>query len=110
MPRRVNLPGADELFGRRKGTDDSARAHPESGAALPASSTSSGRVRHDEKITIYVTADELMSLERTRLSLRGDHGVAVDRGRIVREAIQLALEDVAARGDESALVRRLRAR
>jgi hypothetical protein len=68
----------------------------------------SGRVRHDEKITIYVTADELLELERTRLALRGDHGLAVDRGRFVREAIRLAIEDVAAHGDESALVRRLR--
>jgi hypothetical protein len=69
----------------------------------------SGRVRHDEKITIYVTADELLDLEHARLALRGDHGLAVDRGRIVREAIHLAIEDVAARGDDSAIVRRLRA-
>jgi hypothetical protein len=68
----------------------------------------SGRVRHDEKITIYVTSQELLDLEHTRLAMRADHGLAVDRGRIVREAIHLALEDVAARGDESALVRRLR--
>lgn len=69
----------------------------------------SGRVRHDERITIYVTPDELLDLEQTRLTLRSAHGVAVDRGRLVREAIHLALHDVAARGDESALVRRLRA-
>ena len=68
----------------------------------------SGRVRHDEKITIYVTGDELFDLEHARLALRGEHGVAVDRGRLVREAIHLAIEDVAARGDDSALVRRLR--
>ena len=43
----------------------------------------------------------------TRLTLRAHHGVAVDRGRIVREAIHLALRDVADHGDESALVRRL---
>jgi hypothetical protein len=68
----------------------------------------SGRVRHDEKITIYVTEDELLELEHTRLALRGDHGVAIDRGRLVREAIHLALEDVARRGSDSALVNRLR--
>ncbi len=67
----------------------------------------SGRVRHDEKITIYVTPDELVDLEQTRLALRSRHGLAVDRGRLVREAIHLALDDVARRGDESALVRRL---
>ena len=57
----------------------------------------SGRVRHDEKITVYVTADELLDLEHTRLTLRRDHGLAVDRGRIVREAIHLALGGVEAR-------------
>ena len=67
----------------------------------------SGRVRHDEKITVYVTSDELLELENTRLALRRDHGLAVDRGRMVREAIHLALEDIAARGGDSALVRRL---
>ena len=64
-------------------------------------------MRHDEKITVYVTADELLDLEHTRLMLRRDHGLAVDRGRIVREAIHLALEDAARNGADSALVRRL---
>lgn len=68
----------------------------------------SGRIRHDEKITVYVTADELLDLEHTRLMLRREHGVAVDRGRLVREAIHLALEDAAAHGEHSALLRRLR--
>ena len=68
----------------------------------------SGRVRHDEKITVYVTADELLDLEHTRLTLRREHGLAVDRGRIVREAIHLALEGVERDGADSALVRRLR--
>jgi hypothetical protein len=67
----------------------------------------SGRVRHDEKITIYVTADELHELEQTRLTLRRDHGLAVDRGRVVRAAIHLALDDIARRGEDSAIVRRL---
>ena len=70
---------------------------------------SSGRVRHDEKITVYVTADELHDLESTRLALRRDHALAVDRGRIVREAIMLALEAVEAEGEDSPLVQRLRA-
>jgi hypothetical protein len=54
-----------------------------------------------------VTADELLNLEHTRLTLRRDHGLAVDRGRIVREAIHLALESVAREGGDSTLVRRL---
>jgi len=66
-----------------------------------------GRERHDEKITVYVSAEELMDLERARLTLRGDHGLAVDRGRIVREALALVLADLEAQGDSSTLVRRL---
>jgi hypothetical protein len=136
VPRRVSLPGADELFrptrvdgprpegepghdqaGRAEPDHDQAghdqRERPDAGAAdtQPARARRtqpSGRVRHDEKITIYVTADELLALEHTRLRLRAQHGLAVDRGRIVREAIHLALQDVAEHGDASALVRRLR--
>lgn len=67
----------------------------------------SGRVRHDEKITVYVSNDELLDLERARLLLRADHGMAVDRGRIVREALALAIGDLAERGADSDLVRRL---
>ena len=32
--------------------------------------------------------------------LRGDHGLAVDRGRIVREAVAVVLADLEAKGDE----------
>lgn len=70
----------------------------------------SGRERHDEKITVYCSAEELIDLERGRLTLRGDFGIAVDRGRIVREAISLILEDLESRGEESTLVRRLQGR
>jgi len=68
----------------------------------------SGRERHDEKITVYLSPDELIDLEKARLALRQDHGMAVDRGRIVREAIALVLAELEAKGDTSALVRRLR--
>ena len=66
----------------------------------------SGRVRHDEKITVYVSTEELLALENARLQLRAQ-GVAADRGRIVREAIAIALADLDLRGTESALVTRL---
>jgi hypothetical protein len=69
-----------------------------------------GRERHDEKITVYVSADELLDLEHARLTLRGDHGLAVDRGRIVREALAVVLADLDTQGDSSILVRRLRGR
>ena len=69
-----------------------------------------GRERHDEKITVYVSAEELLDLEHGRLNLRGDHGLAVDRGRIVREALAYVLADLDAKGESSILVRRLRGR
>jgi hypothetical protein len=68
----------------------------------------SGRERHDEKITVYCSPEELFELERARLALRADHGLAVDRGRIVREALALVLADLGAQGEDSVLVRRLR--
>ena len=66
------------------------------------------RTKHDEKITVYISADELMELETARLTLRGQHGLAADRGRIVREAISVILADLAERGEDSVLVRRLK--
>ena len=68
------------------------------------------RTKHDEKITVYISADELMALESARLTLRGQHGVAADRGRIVREAIAVLLADLGERGDDAVLVQRLRGR
>ena len=66
------------------------------------------RTKHDEKITVYISADELMALESARLTLRGQHAVAADRGRIVREAIGVILADLDERGEDSVLVRRLK--
>ncbi|MFP5370318.1 MAG: hypothetical protein ACLGI3_06175 [Actinomycetes bacterium] len=66
------------------------------------------RTKHDEKITVYISADELMALESARLTLRGQHGVAADRGRIVREAIAVLLADLDERGEDSVLVHRLK--
>jgi len=138
MPRRVSLPGAAELF-RATGTglDDAAAeptTAPESeggnGATSPTAvarpgssgvrtttrrrSTGdpgpSGRERHEEKITVYCSPDELFDLENARLTLRGEHGLAVDRGRIVREAVAVVLADLEAKGESSILVRRLRSR
>ncbi len=100
MPRRVELPGASELFRPTKG-----RGAPE--AEATDQPLSSGRVRHDEKITVYVSSDELLTLEQARLTLRAQHRIAVDRGRIVRMAIALAMADLEANGPDSGLVRRL---
>jgi hypothetical protein len=67
-----------------------------------------GRERHEEKITVYCSPEELVDLESARLHLRAEHGMAVDRGRIVREAVAVVLADLEAKGDSSILVRRLR--
>ncbi len=111
MPRRVGLPGAAELF-RPTGTDGApSTPAPASGSvpdlAIEPSPQGTGRIRHEEKITVYVSSDELLALEQARLTLRARHGVAVDRGRIVRAAISLAMADLAARGGDSDLVRDL---
>jgi hypothetical protein len=110
----VNLPAADDLF---RSTDQPVsaagprerrvRAVPTATDDDPRTRRPSGRVRHDEKITIYVTADELLDLEHARLTLRRDHGLAVDRGRLVREAVGLVLADLDEHGYDSMLVQRL---
>ena len=112
MPRRVSLPDADDLFRRTGPTAEKAvvRAVPDTDdrdAGSDVKRTPSGRVRHDEKMTVYVTSAELLDLEHARLTLRADHGLAVDRGRLVREALALVLADFETHGDDSVLVRRL---
>jgi hypothetical protein len=74
----------------------------------PVAGRSSGRERHDEKITVYVSPDELFALEQARLVLRAEHGIAMDRGRLVREAVAEMLLDLEANGEASVVVRRLR--
>ena len=114
MARRVNLPAADDLF-RRTGEDPKGRkvrAVPDSPEADEVEVAEekrgpSGRIKHDEKVTVYVTSRELLEIEHARLALRSGHGLAVDRGRLVRAAISLALTDFEENGEASALVRRL---
>lgn len=134
MTRRANLPGADELFRSTAPALSAVPAQNESPAQLvpPAIATPkapsskkgvrtiarrrvttvdrspSGRERHDEKITVYLSPDELFELDQARLQLRGDLGLAVDRGRIVRESIAVIIADLEAKGDQSILARRLR--
>ncbi|MCX4909903.1 hypothetical protein [Streptomyces sp. NBC_00878] len=101
---------AEDRSGRRQGAQEgSAGAQPRK-RGRGSGRRPSGRERHDEKITVYVSAEELMDLEHARLVLRGEHGLAVDRGRIVREAVAVVLADLESRGDASILVRRLRGR
>ena len=93
--RRVSVPGVAELL--RPATP------------LPASSDerqATGRERHDQKITVYLSATELLDLEHARLKLRR-FGYVLDRGRLVREAIAILLADLDARGKDSLVARRI---
>ncbi|MQA01320.1 MAG: hypothetical protein GEV07_00870 [Streptosporangiales bacterium] len=124
MARRVSLPGADEFFGcngvgqaEAAGAEGTAPVRlvpgteraPDLQPAQPATNRrGSGREKHDEKITVYVSSDELFDLEHARLVLRRHHGLTADRGRIVREAVAALLEDLEEHGGNSVLVQRLR--
>ena len=137
MTRRISLPGADELFRKttlsavpdqvevveevvhtnRPTTGTVAKTQPKNSNGVrqtprrrPAGIDKgpSGREKHDEKITVYLSPEELFDLEQARLVLRGDLGLAVDRGRIVRESLSIVLADLEAKGDQSIIARRLR--
>lgn len=97
----MNLPGADELFRPTAPREPRSEETP----AVPPSG--SGRVKHDEKMTVYLTSDELLAIEQARLELRAVLGRKVDRGRLVRAAIAGALTDLDTRGADSELARRL---
>ena len=115
MSRRVTLPTADDLFRPTVvpdpvGPEASESAAPPDDVGEPEetqSRTGSGRVRHDEKMTVYITSDELLDIEQARISLRRSHGLGVDRGRLVRAAVAIALADLEVNGDDSVLVQRL---
>jgi hypothetical protein len=94
--RRVSIPGVAELLR----------------PAMPVPVTSderqaTGREKHDQKITVYLSATELLDLEHARLRLRR-FGFVLDRGRLVREAISILLADLDARGSDSLVARRFR--
>ena len=135
MTRRASLPGADELFRANTPALSAVRHVVEAAPAAPTSpqpvgtsqtktkkgvrtisrrrvtaaeKSPSGRELHEEKITVYLSTDELFDLDQARLMLRGDLGLAVDRGRIVRESIAVIIADLEAKGDQSILARRLR--
>lgn len=136
MTRRISLPGADELF--RKTTLSAVPDQVEESVEVTHTNrpttqsvaknertnsvrqtprrrqnierAPSGREKHDEKITVYLSPEELFDLEQARLLLRGDLGLAVDRGRIVRESLAIVIADLESKGDQSIIARRLRGR
>jgi hypothetical protein len=94
--RRVSIPGVAELL--------------RPAVPVPAASDErpvTGREKHDQKITVYLSATELLDLEHARLRLRR-FGFVLDRGRLVREAIAILLADLDARGQDSLVARRFR--
>lgn len=129
MSRRAPLPGASELFRltstsspvldlitpehagpHREGRLGNGSGRREQQPPEPAASKrGTGRTKHDAKITVYVSGDELLALEHARLDLRGYHDLIVDRGRLVREAVAMMLADFELNGENSTVVRRLRA-
>ena len=136
MSRRVSLPGADELFRsttpaltavRDTALDSAVTPMTVQSATAPLTRPArkgvrttprrrvsaldrspSGRESHAEKITVYLSPEELFDLDQARLLLRGDLGLAADRGRIVRESIAIIIADLEAKGEQSILARRLR--
>ncbi|MFA5918732.1 MAG: cobyrinic acid a,c-diamide synthase [Candidatus Nanopelagicaceae bacterium] len=138
MSRRASLPGADELFRSttpaltavRDASSDTSTApvvtQVQNATAPVVRPTTkgvrttprrrvsaldrspSGRESHAEKITVYLSPEELFDLDQARLLLRGDLGLAADRGRIVRESIAVIIADLEAKGEQSILARRLR--
>jgi hypothetical protein len=138
MTRRISLPGADELFRKttlsavpdqvieevevahtnRPTTSSVNKSAPKGNGVRQTprrrptglDKGPSGREKHDEKITVYLSPEELFDLEQARLHLRGDLGLAVDRGRIVREALAIVIADLESKGDQSIIARRLRGR
>jgi hypothetical protein len=126
VSRRASLPGASELF---RITSSPALDLPPQTPAEPVENGNgkasgngrteqlarsgdaphgSGRTKHDAKITVYVSGDELVAMEQARLTLRAKHELVVDRGRLVREAVAVLLADFDANGEDSVLVQRLR--
>jgi hypothetical protein len=126
VSRRASLPGASELFRITSSPALDLPPQTSPGPAEPVENGNgngraerlarsgdvaphgSGRTKHDAKITVYVSGDELVAMEQARLTLRAKHELVVDRGRLVREAVAVLLADFDANGEDSVLVQRLR--
>ena len=117
--KRASLPGANELFRptREGGPTQQVspksdpvspeQASPEKPQPTPAQPPATGRVRHDQKITVYFSSEELFALEDATLELKRRHGLRLDRGRLVRTAVALALRDLAEHGADSSVISEL---
>jgi hypothetical protein len=112
VSRRPSLPPTAELFRLTSATGGQAARTGQQKEQLrrsqPARGTT-GRQKHDTKITVYLSGDELVAMEQARLALRATYGMVVDRGRLVREAVAVLLADFEQHGPDSVLMQRLRA-
>lgn len=134
MSRRGSLPGAEELLRASASADGDEKRRvtrkqppvvvegqgpqglsPEvekrelsSKGRVSTAARPSHRQRHDEKITVYLSSDELVALDEAKAVLYRELGLKVDRGRIVREAVAVVMADLRAKGESSILARRLR--
>ena len=91
--KRASLPGASELFRPTKAPEpvtpaapaDPEKAKPQKsepqGKEKASRPVASGRIRHDQKITVYFSSEELFALEDATLELKRRHGINLDRGR-----------------------------
>lgn len=116
MSPRASLPGAEELFRRTSSERKPVASRQQEAKATnlqvakpvsPAETPERKPPKHEEKVTFYCTPADLVALDSARLKLRAEHGVAADRGRIVRAALSYVLEDFDARAEDSILLRRL---
>jgi hypothetical protein len=109
VSRRVSLPGADELF--RQTTTLS---------AVPSVAPTPVEDQPEATIPTQQSKKAVRTTPRRRVNTfdrspsgrerRGDLGLAVDRGRIVRESLAIIIADLESKGDQSIIARRLRGR
>jgi hypothetical protein len=78
----------------------------EEGYETPTPTT--GRTRHEHKITVYLSTEELELLDRAVGHIRYRQGIRTDRGHVVRAAIGIVIQDLEISGSRSWLVERLR--
>jgi len=103
MSRRVSLPGADELF-RNTATL----------SAVPSQRENSEEITQ-APVAAATQKNSVRQTPRRRVNAfdrapSGNLGLAVDRGRIVRESLSIIIADLEAKGDQSIIARRLRGR
>jgi hypothetical protein len=110
VSRRASLPPTAELF-RLTSTPEPTTGNGQKEQLERSSAVrgTTGRQKHDTKITVYLSGDELLAMEQARLALRAGYGMVVDRGRLVREAVAVLLADFEQHGPDSVLMQRLRA-